>query len=342
MPEVSALAIFVDFENLALGLQGRKDRFDIQRVLRRLVEKGKIIVKKAYADWSRYAEYKRALHEAGLELIEIPRRVMTGKNSADIHLVVDAMDLSYSKEHIDTFVIVSGDSDFSPLVAKLKENGKRVLGLAMRNSTSELLVSSCDEFIFYEDLEADEVQETAELERMVPGGKRDVFRVVLETLVALQREIAGPILASMIKDTIRRKQPSFSESSYGYRTFSDLLEDAQAAGLLRLSTDARSGTYVVTEFKEFKAPRGTRRGGRRRSPRRGRGAEPAANHSLPGAPEPTESSGLAPVTADASLPNSVRPEPTGYGEPVGNAGGRRRSSGSRRRRRPRASSPNPG
>ena len=138
MPEVSSLAVFVDFENLALGFQDREGRFDIQRVLRRLVEKGKIIVKRAYADWSRYSDYKRALHEAGLELIEIPRRAMTGKNSADIRLVVDAMDMSYGKEHIDTFVIVSGDSDFSPLVAKLKENGKRVLGLAMRKSSSEL------------------------------------------------------------------------------------------------------------------------------------------------------------------------------------------------------------
>ncbi|UCE03308.1 MAG: NYN domain-containing protein [Candidatus Latescibacterota bacterium] len=262
MPEVSSLAVFVDFENLALGFQDRKDRFDIQRVLQRLVEKGKIIVKKAYADWSRYSDYKRALHESGLELIEIPLRAMTGKNSADIRLVVDAMDLCYSKEHIDTFVIVSGDSDFSPLVAKLKENGKRVLGLAMRNSTSELLVSACDEFIFYENLE-DVATESAELEE-IPSSKQKVFRLLLETLTALQREISGPILASMIKDTIRRKQPSFNESGYGYRSFSELLEDAQRAGILRLSTDARSGTYHVTEFQATTA-RSSRRSARRRS-----------------------------------------------------------------------------
>jgi uncharacterized protein (TIGR00288 family) len=339
MAEVSALAVFVDFENLALGLQGRKDRFDIQRVLRRLVEKGKIIVKKGYADWSRYSDYKRSLHEAGLELIEIPRRVMTGKNSADIHLVVDAMDLSYSKEHIDTFVIVSGDSDFSPLVAKLKENGKRVLGLAMRNSTSELLVSSCDEFIFYEDLEADEVQEKAELEKVAPGGKRDVFRIVLETLVALQREISGPILASMIKDTIRRKQPSFSESSYGYRTFSALLEDAQAAGLLRLSTDPRSGTYVVTDFKDVGTPRApSRRGGRRRSARRPSGRdEGSPNHVANGVFAASDSHPAPEFDPGSESPGASRRPPAGHAEPAASSGGRRRP----RRRRSRSTSPNP-
>jgi len=249
MAEVSSLAVFVDFENLALGFQDRKDRFDIQRVLRRLVEKGKIIVKRGYADWSRYSDYKRSLHEAGLELIEIPRRALTGKNSADIRLVVDAMDMSYGKEHIDTFVIVSGDSDFSPLVAKLKENGKRVLGLAMRKSSSDLLVNACDEFIFYEELEAELAHERTALRRSRTGDGGEVFALLLETLTALQREVAGPILASMIKDTIRRKQPSFSESAYGYRSFSALLEAAQAAGFLQLSTDPRSGTYVVTEFQ---------------------------------------------------------------------------------------------
>jgi uncharacterized protein (TIGR00288 family) len=261
MSEVSSLAVFVDFENLALGFKNRKDRFEIDRVLQRLVEKGKIIVKKGYADWSRFAEYKRALHEAGLELIEIPRRAMTGKNSADIHLVVDAMDLSYSKEHIDTFVIVSGDSDFSPVVSKLKENGKRVIGLGMRSSTSDLLVSSCDEFIFYEDL--DDLPQAGELEE-VPADKREVFVLLLETLAALQREVSGSTYASMVKDTMRRKQPSFLESNYGYRTFSELLEEARSLGIIELSTDERSGTYVVTRFKALPHKR-TRRGGRRRS-----------------------------------------------------------------------------
>src|SRR5207249_6182716 len=147
-----ALAVFIDFENLALGFQGRRERFDIDRVLERLVEKGKIVAKKAYADWSRFGNYTAPLHESAIELVEIPRRAQTGKNSADIHLCVDAMDLSASKEHIDTFVIVSGDSDFSPLVSKLKENGKHVIGLGMQESTSELLRDNCDEFIYYEDL----------------------------------------------------------------------------------------------------------------------------------------------------------------------------------------------
>jgi uncharacterized protein (TIGR00288 family) len=279
MKDVSSLAVFVDFENLALGFQGRQGRFDIHRVLQRLVEKGKIIAKKGYADWSRYADYKRQLHEAGLELIEIPRRAMTGKNSADIRLCVDAMDLCYSKEHIDTFVIVSGDSDFSPLVAKLKENGKRVIGLAMRKSTSELLVNSCDEFIFYEDLE--ESQEPEGLKGAeIPAAKQDVFRLLLDTLVALRRESSGPLYSSMIKDTMKRKQPSFVESAHGYRTFSDLLEDAQKTGLLVLSTDARSGTYVVSEFQAPTRKR-TRRGGRGR---RGRGRGTGTN-AVPQAPE---------------------------------------------------------
>jgi uncharacterized protein (TIGR00288 family) len=272
MPDVSSLAVFVDFENLALGFQNRHGRFEIRRVLQRLVEKGKIIVKKGYADWSRYADYKRQLHESGLELIEIPRRAMTGKNSADIRLCVDAMDLCYSKVHIDTFVIVSGDSDFSPLVAKLKENGKRVIGLAMRKSTSELLVNSCDEFIFYEDLETSEAPEALPGVHM-PTEKQEVFRLLLDTLVALRRETSGSLYSSMIKDTMKRKQPSFVESAYGYRTFSDLLEDAQSAGLLKLTTDARSGTYVVAEFQSLGGRKRTRRGGRGRRGRRPNGPE---------------------------------------------------------------------
>jgi len=261
MADVSSLAVFVDFENLALGFKNRRDKFEIDRVLQRLVEKGKIIVKKGYADWSRFADYKRALHESGLELIEIPRRAMTGKNSADIHLVVDAMDLSYSKDHIDTFVIVSGDSDFSPLVSKLKENGKQVIGLGMRSSTSDLLVSSCDEFIFYEELY--DVPKEVEL-KDVPNERREVFLLLLETLTAIQREGSGTPQASVVKDTMRRKQPSFLESSYGYRTFSELLEEARSMGLIELVKDDRSGTYMVTNFKSLPQKR-TRRGGRRRS-----------------------------------------------------------------------------
>src|SRR5438046_5718066 len=170
-----ALAVFIDFENLALGFQGRRERFDIVRVLERLVEKGKIVAKKAYADWNRFAEYTRSLHEAAIELIEIPRRAQTGKNSADIRLCVDAMDLAYSKEHIDTFVVVSGDSDFSPLVSKLKELGKHVIGLGMQDSTSDLLRDNCDEFIYYEDLGKSPTL-SAPLPTSVPENKRKIDR----------------------------------------------------------------------------------------------------------------------------------------------------------------------
>src|SRR5438045_8276075 len=182
-----SLAVFIDFENLALGFQGRRDKFDIERVLERLVEKGKIVAKKAYADWSRFGNYTAPRHEAAIELIEIPRRGQSGKNSADIRLCVDAMDLAYSKEHIDTFVIVSGDSDFSPLVSKLKENGKHVIGLGMQESTSDLLRDNCDEFIYYEDLgKAPTLAPT--IDAQLPETKRKAFALLLESLLALRRE----------------------------------------------------------------------------------------------------------------------------------------------------------
>jgi uncharacterized protein (TIGR00288 family) len=242
-----SLAIFIDFENLALGFHGRRDRFDIERVLERLVEKGKIVCKKAYADWSRFSSFTTQLHEAAIELIEIPRRAQSGKNSADIRLCVDAMDLSYSKEHIDTFVIVSGDSDFSPLVSKLKELGKHVIGLGMQESTSDLLRDNCDEFIYYEDLGQSPVL-TPALDPHLPETKRKAFALLLESLLALRRENKEVLWSSMIKDTMKRKKPSFNESYHGYRTFSELLEDAQKEGLLELETDKRSRTYVVTRF----------------------------------------------------------------------------------------------
>src|SRR5499427_6934581 len=178
-----SLAVFVDFENLALGFQGRRERFEIARVLERLVEKGKIVAKKAYADWSRFSLYTAPLHEAAIELIEIPRRGQTGKNSADIRLCVDAMDLAYSKEHIDTFVVVSGDSDFSPLVSKLKELGKHVIGLGMQQSTSDLLRDNCDEFIYYEDL-GQAPALTPTIDDQLPEGKRKAFGLLLEALLA--------------------------------------------------------------------------------------------------------------------------------------------------------------
>ena len=250
------LAVFIDFENIALGLGGSDAKFDVRRILDRLLEKGKVIVKVAYADWNRFREYTRDLHENGIELIEIPGRATSGKNSADIRLVVDAMDLSFSKEHIDTFVIVSGDSDFSPLVAKLKENGKHLIGLGMKKSTSPLLANSCDEFIYYEDLERGG-------EGHAPGttplhGKEEAFHLLADTVRALQRENFEVIQASLVKDTMKRKRPAFSEAALGYGSFSDLLEDAQEAGIVTLRKDERSGTYVVT------AVSGEKRRGRRR------------------------------------------------------------------------------
>lgn len=239
------LSIFIDFENIALGARDAKyKKFDIHLVLQRLIEKGRIVYKKAYADWTRYQEYKREFHEAAIELIDIPQRNYTGKNSADIRMVVDAMDLATSKGHITTFVICSGDSDFSPLVSKLKENDKSVIGVGVKNSTSELLITNCDEFIFYEDL----VRETRELPSIenLPEKKRELFRLMLDSIQALQRENYDVIWGSMIKQTMQRKQPYFNETYYGYKSFSELLEDAQRLGIVSMKKDAKSGGYVIS------------------------------------------------------------------------------------------------
>jgi uncharacterized protein (TIGR00288 family) len=241
------LAVFIDFENLGLGFQNRRDRFDIHKVLERLVEKGKIVAKKAYADWSRFSSYTTALHEAAIELVEIPRRGVSGKNSADIRLVVDAIDLAYSKDHIDTFVIVSGDSDFSPLVSKLKELGKHVIGMGLADATSDLLRDNCDEFIYYEDLDRAPIIPVS-MNENIPERKRKAFSLLLESLLALRRENKEIIYSSMIKDTMKRKKPSFNEEYYGYRTFSEFLEDAQRLGLLELEKHKPSGMYIVTRF----------------------------------------------------------------------------------------------
>jgi uncharacterized protein (TIGR00288 family) len=254
-PEEARLALFIDFENIALGLKGRKSKnFDIHRILERLLEKGRIIAKRAYADWTRYADFRAALHEAAIELIEVPKRSQTGKNSADIRLVVDALDLCYTKEHLDTFVIVSGDSDFSPLVSKLKENNKRVIGLGLRDATSALLADNCDEFLFYEDLESPSVGRKAERAAAggvaLPGKKQEAFDLLLDAIEALLRENKDILWSSMIKDTIKRKKPAFSENSYGYRAFSELLEDAARHELIQITRDTKSGgTYVVTEVR---------------------------------------------------------------------------------------------
>ncbi|HEV8582689.1 MAG TPA: NYN domain-containing protein [Thermoanaerobaculia bacterium] len=241
------IALFCDFENIALGVRDSDiGKFEINLVLERLLEKGKIIVKKAYADWERYSDYKRPFHEAAIELIDIPQKFYSGKNSADIKMVVDAMDLSYAKEHLDTFVILSGDSDFSPLVSKLKENNKYVIGIGVKNSSSNLLVDNCDEFIYYEDVWRD-AQTGPKLDGLNKK-TAEAFSLMIESIQALIRENKDVLWGSMIKQTMQRKKPSFNEGYYGYSTFSELLEDAERKNIIKLKKDQRSGTYIVTGF----------------------------------------------------------------------------------------------
>ncbi len=272
------LALFIDFDNIALGLRGSAKKFRIRLVLERLLEKGKIIIKKAYADWSHYPEYKSELHAAGIEMIEIPKRQQSGKNSADIRLAVDAMDLCWSKEHLDTFVILSGDSDFSPLVSKLRENNKSVIAIGVRESSSALLIENCDEFIFYEDLSAESVPTLEAL----PKGKAQAFGLLVSTVQALIRENKDVLHGSMVKDTLKRKHPSFTESSYGYSSFSALLEDARDQGIVEIARNQKAGgTWLVTglgpasggaEKAAGKPPEAARRP---RSRRRGSGRGPS-------------------------------------------------------------------
>ena len=246
MADEPKLALFIDLENIAIGVRDAKLKsFEISRVLERLVEKGKIIVKRAYADWSSYRDFKRPFHEAGIELIDIPQRRYSGKNSADIKMVVDAIDLSYSKEHVNYFAVVSGDSDFVPLVSKLKENDKTVIGVGVKNSTSDLLASNCDEFIFYDDL-VKQVHRTPRRMGELPKKQQECFQLVLDAIEALERENKEVIWGSMVKQTIKRKRPSFSESAYGYSRFNELLEDAAKAELIKISKDARSGSYIIS------------------------------------------------------------------------------------------------
>jgi uncharacterized protein (TIGR00288 family) len=260
------LALFCDFENIALGARDAKyASFDVQPVLQRLLLKGSIVVKKAYCDWERYKEFKAAMHEAAFELIEIPHVRQAGKNSADIRMVVDALDLCYTKAHIDTFVIISGDSDFSPLVSKLRENAKTVIGVGVKNSTSDLLMSNCDEFIFYDDLVAKQAP-ARRRRRRAPSAKAakvpppadempaapddrtqaaiDLVRETIEGLYA-ERGDTAKLWGSMVKQTLKRRHPSFNESFYGFGSFNELLEEAQARGQLKLEMDERSGGYVI-------------------------------------------------------------------------------------------------
>jgi uncharacterized protein (TIGR00288 family) len=260
--ETNNLALFCDFENVALGVrEARYSDFDVKKVLERLLLKGNIVVKKAYCDWDRYKDFKKAMHEAAFELIEIPHVRMSGKNSADIRMVVDALDLCYTKGHVDTFAIVSGDSDFSPLVSKLRENAKTVIGIGVKNSTSDLLIANCDEFIYYDDLvREDEAKRRAAKKRREtrPAGaakeaapsddkKQEAFDLVIETLQALiaERGEGEKIWGSMVKQALKRRKPGFNESYYGFKAFSDLLEELEGRKLLALERDEKSGGYLI-------------------------------------------------------------------------------------------------
>ena len=243
------IAVFIDFENVAMGVrESRYGNFDINLVLKRLVEKGKITVKRAYSDWHRYAEFKRAFHQANIELIDVPQSRYSGKNSADIRMVVDALDLSYQRDHIDTFVLVSGDSDFSPLVSKLREYGRYVIGMGVKQSSSDLLINNCDEFIFYEDLVRPSSENTTLAPKLdgLPRKKAEALRLAVETFEALLREGKEVIYGSAIKQTLVRKLPSFNEAYFGYPSFSRLLEDAAENKLLQLTKEQKSGGYIVS------------------------------------------------------------------------------------------------
>ena len=263
------LALFCDFENIALGVRdAHYDRFDIRRVLERLLLKGSIIIKKAYCDWSRYQEFKAGMHEASFELIEIPHVRQSGKNSADIRMVVDALDFGYTKPQVDTFVIISGDSDFSPLVSKLRENGKTVIGVGVKNSTSDLLIANCDEFIFYDDLVRDDIRKRAaprrkpaavrtpetgastpprKSEKTDDDRRQEAFDLLVETIEAVSEERGADerIWGSMVKQALRRRKPGFTERYYGFGSFTALLDEAEKRGLIEQQRDEKSGGSLV-------------------------------------------------------------------------------------------------
>jgi uncharacterized protein (TIGR00288 family) len=264
-PEITNMALFCDFENIALGVRDANyAQFDIRKVLERLLLKGSIVVKKAYCDWERYKDFKATMHEAAFELIEIPHTRQSGKNSADIRMVVDALDLCYTKSHVDTFVIISGDSDFSPLVSKLRENDKFVIGIGVKDSTSDLLSANCDEFIFYDDLVRAQEAKKKRATRKAPakpaagiakpGGEKgeedkrhEALDLIVETVEALiaERGSDEKIWGSMVKTTMQRRKPGFTESYYGYRSFKELVEDAEKHKLLMVLRDEKSGQYTI-------------------------------------------------------------------------------------------------
>ncbi len=292
-PETVSMAMFCDFENVALGVRDANyEKFDIKPVLERLLLKGSIVLKKAYCDWDRYKGFKATMHEANFELIEIPHVRQSGKNSADIRMVVDALDLCYTKSHVNTFVIVSGDSDFSPLVSKLRENAKYVIGVGVKQSTSDLLIANCDEFIFYDDLARERERKAARRDPKAPQSvprrspeeielrKSEAIELAMETFDALvaERGDAGKIWASMLKEAIKRRKPDFNETNYGFRSFGVLLEEAQSRGLLELGRDEKSGAFV------------------------GRSSAPPVRHE----PLPTPSVAAEPATAPAAAKRRSR------------------------------------
>ena len=285
------IGLFIDFENIAIGVRDAHYRkFDVNLVLERLLDKGKLLVKKAYADWSRYSDYKRSFHESAIELIEVPQKSIGGKNSADIRLVVDAMDMSFQKEHVNCFVIASGDSDFSPLVSKLKENNKYVIGLGVKNSTSDLLIENCDEFIFYEDLVRVQ-QRPLPVISGAPEKLQECFSLLVDAVLALQRENKEVLWGSMVKETMKRKKPSFNETYYGFRTFSHLLEDSQRRGIVVLRRDQRSGSYIIEDL----GPGGTATASRTETP----STPPVAHASASPAPSSVAASGVGAVGTSA-------------------------------------------
>ena len=356
-PEVTNMALFCDFENVALGVRDANyEKFDIGKVLERLLLKGSIVVKKAYCDWDRYKAFKATMHEANFELIEIPHVRQSGKNSADIRMVVDALDLCYTKAHVNTFVIISGDSDFSPLVSKLRENAKQVIGVGVKQSTSDLLVANCDEFIFYDDLVRErqramakrETRDTHPAPRRSPEEDRQrkdelearrsqAIDMAVDTFDALvsERGDSGKIWASVLKEAIKRRKPDFSESYYGFRAFGNLLEEAQARGLLEFGRDEKSGAYVyrsgggavhaeaaleqamqpeliagpaapVDESAERPEPRRRSRGGRRPTQRPVASAPAPMGHLAPQAPPPPDSAPETPALQEESVQNEAR------------------------------------
>ncbi|MCB1955962.1 MAG: NYN domain-containing protein [Rhodocyclaceae bacterium] len=345
-PDTLSMAVFCDFENVALGVRDAKyEKFDIKPVLERLLLKGSIVVKKAYCDWERYKGFKATMHEANFELIEIPHVRQSGKNSADIRLVVDALDLCYTKSHVNTFVIVSGDSDFSPLVSKLRENAKQVIGVGVKQSTSDLLIANCDEFIFYDDLVRESQRKAARRDpRDNPAQPKlhpeelemrrsKAIELAVETLEALtaERGDTGKIWASVLKEAIKRRKPDFNESYFGFRAFGNLLEEAQSRGLLEVARDERANTFVqrtsasvstletaaiesepVTAH-DTAADAGQRSAAGRRNGRRGRGRGHAEEGmEAEAGVRPDTPAEPAPVATEAPSP---APEPVAAGAP---------------------------